>query len=126
LPAISVVVYAKSPSAVSRFYQETLQLELIEATESHILLGRDGVEVVVVQAPNALVERLAISGPAEHRDTTPIKASFLVPDFGPVRTAAERSGGTLNPDDAAWQWRGLLHLDGTDPEGNVVQFRKNV
>lgn len=27
---------------------------------------------------------------------------------------------------AAWPWRGHLHLDGWDPEGNVFQLRQAV
>ena len=124
--ATSVIVYAKNMASVSRFYQDTLQLEVIEAELTYILLSRSGVEVVVAQAPNAVAEHTAISSPPELRESTPVKASFVVQDFGQVRAAAERSGGTLKPEEAAWQWRGAVHLDGNDPEGNVVQFRKNV
>ena len=124
--ATSVIVYVKSMASVSRFYQDTLELEVIEVEPTYILLSRNGVEVVVVQAPSAVSEHIAVSSPPEVRESTPVKASFLVQDFGQVRAAAERSGGALKPEEAAWQWRGAVHLDGNDPEGNVVQFRKNV
>ena len=34
------------------------------------------------------------------------------------------SGGFLKPAEAAWRIRGMLVLDGCDPEGNVVQFKQ--
>jgi hypothetical protein len=40
-----------------------------------------------------------------------------------LRAAATATGGGLDPLESAWSWRGMLHLNGFDPEGNVVQFR---
>jgi len=41
-----------------------------------------------------------------------------------VRTACEQHGGWLKPQAKAWKIRGLLVLDGCDPEGNVLQFKQ--
>lgn len=57
------------------------------------------------------------------REETPLKPSFLVDDLGAVVAAAASAGGGTKPVAAAWEWRGQLHLDGHDPEGNPVQFR---
>ncbi len=69
---------------------------------------------------------LNISVPPVVRDGTPIKCSFWVENLQHVKTEAEAAGGATKPVSAAWRWRGQLHLDGHDPEGNVVQFRTRV
>jgi catechol 2,3-dioxygenase-like lactoylglutathione lyase family enzyme len=57
------------------------------------------------------------------REETPLKPSFLVDDLEAAVAAAAAAGGGTKPLHAAWGWRGQLHLDGHDPEGNPVQFR---
>ncbi len=47
-----------------------------------------------------------------------------VDDVEAVRPVVARLGGGLAAPDAAWSWRGQLHLDGWDPEGNVFQLRQ--
>jgi hypothetical protein len=34
------------------------------------------------------------------------------------------AAGQLDPAGQAWDFRGRRHLDGLDPEGNVVQLRQ--
>jgi hypothetical protein len=41
-----------------------------------------------------------------------------------VRAAAKVNGGYLKPIKQAWRIRGYIVLDGTDPEGNVIQFKQ--
>jgi len=125
-PPIStyIVVYAKDLAAITAFYESTLRLKRVEVASTHIFLAEGNMEVAVVQAPEEVAENISIASPPALRADTPLKASFLVKDFRPVREAAERTGGSLKPEESAWSWRGFLHLDGNDPEGNVVQFRK--
>jgi predicted enzyme related to lactoylglutathione lyase len=120
---VSVVVYAKRLAAVSAFYERTLQLEQVEVEPTHVLLRRGSTEVAVVQAPESVTASVATSQPPALRTDTPLKASFLVEDFARVKEAATLTGGSLKPEETAWSWRGFLHLDGSDPEGNIVQFR---
>ncbi|MCU0494530.1 MAG: hypothetical protein MUD01_23330, partial [Chloroflexaceae bacterium] len=77
--------------------------------------------VSIVQVSEAA--QVEIASPLVVREETPMKCSFLVGDFAALRAAALATGGGLKPAEAAWRWRGALHLDGWDPEGNVVQFR---
>ena len=121
--SVSAVVYAKSLTVVSSFYEQTLQLERVEVEATHVLLSRDSTEVAIVQAPESSTASVALASLPSLRTDTPLKLSFLVAGFARVREAARRTGGSLKPEEAAWSWRGCLHLDGSDPEGNVVQFR---
>jgi hypothetical protein len=87
------------------------------------LLSNGEIEVAVIQAPESIAGALVVSVPPVPRVATPLKVSFTVEEFARVRTAAEATGGSLKPEQAAWSWRGYRHLDGNDPEGNLVQFR---
>ncbi|MBI5720322.1 MAG: hypothetical protein HZC37_21820 [Burkholderiales bacterium] len=122
----AVVVYAKDKDRVAEFYRRTLGLTVAEWEDRFSILTGNGVEVSVIRAPEAVVHQLTIATPPALREDTPVKASFLVASFESVREAAAATGGGLKPPEAAWSWRGAVHLDGHDPEGNVVQFRRRV
>ena len=120
---VLTVVYAKSLPKVSAFYEQTLRLERAEVEATHILLSNGEIEVAVIQALESIAGALVVAVPPEPRVATPLKVSFAVEEFARVREAAEATGGSLKPEQAAWSWRGYRHLDGNDPEGNIVQFR---
>ena len=119
----TAVIYAKNLAAVAAFYERTLQLDKVEAESGHILLARGSIEVVVVQVPEEIAASFGVSSPPALRTETPLKMSFLVEDLERAREAARATGGALRAESSAWSWRGCRHLDGNDPEGNVVQFR---
>ena len=120
----SLVVYAKDINRVATFYERTLSLIAIEREPKFIVLGNNDFEVAVVQIPEELAEEITISIPPQTRAETPLKFSFLVDDLAHAHAEATAAGGGTKPVDSAWHWRGQFHLDGHDPEGNVVQFRK--
>ena len=119
-----LVVFAKNKKRVSAFYQQTLDLEVHETDSSHDLLRGHGYEVVVHTIPAKYAASIAIEKPAEPRDETPFKPTFVVRSLQDVRHAAEATGGHLKPETAAWRFRGHVVLDGWDPEGNIVQFKQ--
>lgn len=123
--ATSAVIYAKNKDTVAEFYRSTLSLTVEEADAGFTLLTGPGIELSVVQIPEQIARTFSVASPPEVRESTPLKCSFLVSSFEAVRQAAARTGGSLKPLEAAWSWRGALHLDGNDPEGNVVQFRRS-
>ncbi len=118
-----VVIYAQDLTRVAEFYRRTLSRPVVEQDERFILVGDATVEVAVVQMPEALVAANALATPPRLREETPLKPSFLVDDLDRVAAAAVATGGGTKSLTAAWLWRGQLHLDGHDPEGNPVQFR---
>lgn len=120
----SFVIYAKDIDKVAAFYERTLRLSAIERERTFILVGKKDLEVAVVQVPEELAKEIDISNPPRIREETPLKLSFLVDDLSHVHAEAKAAGGGTKPIGSAWEWRGQLHLDGHDPEGNVVQFRK--
>jgi predicted enzyme related to lactoylglutathione lyase len=123
-PQQGLVVFAKSKSRVSTFYQRTLGLEVIESERSHDLLRGHGYEIVVHTIPRRIAAGIAITQPPLVREETPLKPTFEVPSLDAVRDAATKTGGFLKPADQAWHFRGCTVLDGWDPEGNVLQFKQ--
>jgi hypothetical protein len=121
-PRQGCVVFAKNKRRVSAFYRQTLGLAVEESAASHDLLRGDGCEVVVHAIPRKVAADIRIARPAEPREETPFKPTFVVADLEAVRAAAARTGGYLKPIERAWRFRGCVVLDGWDPEGNVVQF----
>jgi len=123
-PLQGLVVFAKSKALVSAFYQRTLGLEVVESEASHDLLRGKGHELLIHAIPPRYAADITLSRPPEPREDTPFKPTFVVSSLGAVRLAAEATGGVLQPDGAAWRFRGHLLLDGWDPEGNIVQFQQ--
>lgn len=121
-PAL-IVVYAQDIAKVALFYSKTLARPIVEQEDRFIVVGDAGLEIAVVRMPDALIEKTPLSVPPRVREETPLKPSFLVEDLSLASEAAAATGGGTKPVNAAWRWRGQLHLDGYDPEGNAVQFR---
>ena len=122
-PVVSLVVYAKDKEKVSRFYIALLGLREIEAGAGFVLLAGEGVEIAVVGIPEALAVSVKVSSPPAIREETPLKFSFLVRSLSDAVERAKSAGGSFKPLESAWSWRGMRHLDGNDPEGNVLQLR---
>ena len=122
---ISAVVYAKDASRLANFYEAALNLERQEEGPTYTLLASQAIELSIVQAPPAIADTITITAPPEVREGTPVKLSFLVRDIEAILPQIEHLGGGLKEPEAAWSWRGAMHLDGWDPEGNVLQLRQS-
>jgi catechol 2,3-dioxygenase-like lactoylglutathione lyase family enzyme len=121
-PAL-VVIYVQDVARVAAFYRETLSRPIVSQEADFAVVGDAALEVAVVRMPEALAAANPLETPPRVRAETPLKPSFLVDDLGRAAAAAAAAGGGTKPGEAAWRWRGQLHLDGHDPEGNPVQFR---
>lgn len=121
---VQVVVYAKDVERLASFYQSALALAIAEQARTFVVLHGQGFEVAIVAMPEAAAAAIERRSPPVPLEDTPIKASFLVPSIEARRGAVTGAGGSLKPPEAAWTWRGQVHLDGVDPEGNVFQLRQ--
>lgn len=117
------VIYAQDIARVAEFYARTLSRPIVDRDAGFVLVGDATLEVAIVQMPEALIAANPLATPPRLREDTPVKPSFLVSDLEAAAAAAVASGGGTKPLGAAWTWRGQLHLDGYDPEGNPVQLR---
>lgn len=119
-----LVIFAKNVERVSAYYQQTLNLSVTETENSHQVLNGPDIELVIHAIPAAQAASITIEQPPVSRGNTAIKPAFRVNDLEAVRAASVATGGTLTPLKEAWNIRGVMFLDGCDPEGNVVQFKQ--
>jgi|SRR5580658_5996932 hypothetical protein len=94
------------------------------SAESRRILECELFQLVVVQIPKEIAERIEIEEPPARRSTTPIKLVFFIENLEAARTAARSLGGALNPSGGEWLFEGDRVCDGSDPEGNVFQLRQ--
>lgn len=123
-PLQGLVIFAKNKEKVSEFYQQALSLKLVESDKTHDLLVGAGHEVVVHAISKAYAQSIEIESPPKRREDVALKPVFVVEDLELVRAAAKAHGGYLKPIKQAWRIRGYIVLDGSDPEGNVIQFKQ--
>jgi len=121
-----IVVYVKDIQRVAAFYAAVLRLEAVEREERFVVLSRTGNcavgDVSIVAMSDDVAESITVHDPPVIRHETPFKPSFLVESLSDAaRVAAEAGGGTKSMG-TTWEFRGLRHLDGFDPEGNVLQL----
>ena len=123
-PYQALCVFAKQVDKVSLFYQQALGLKVEVSDKTHDLLVGQNYEVVVHAISKAYAQSIEIESPPKRRDDVALKPTFVVDDLEVVRAAAKANGGFLKPIKQAWRIRGYIVLDGTDPEGNVIQFKQ--
>ena len=123
-PQQGFVLFAKNKKRVSAFYQTTLGLRPVESRPSHDLLRGDGYEIVIHAIPRKIATGITIAKPPVPRTQGAFKPTFVVRSLATVREAATQTGGSLKDDAEAWHFRGCTVLDGSDPEGNQVQFKQ--
>ena len=62
-PQQGIVLFAKNKKRVSKFYQQTLGLKVVESAPSHDLLQAVGCEIVVHAIPRKFATGIAIARP---------------------------------------------------------------
>lgn len=117
-----IVLYAKDVSRLVAFYTEAVGLEFVERDESYVVLSDGRCDLSIVAVPRDLAAAIEISDPPAIREATPVKPTFRVRSLEAAAGSAAAHGGGAKPLSSAWTFRGERHLDGFDPEGNVVQF----
>ncbi len=81
-------------------------------------------ELVLLQAPEEIVEKVAIETPPIVRAATPIKPVFYsARSIAEIRANVESAGGLFNDQSDEWVFHGNHVCDGVDVEGNVFQVR---
>jgi predicted enzyme related to lactoylglutathione lyase len=120
-PRAAAVLYASDVSRLGAFYEAVAGLAVAESTADFVTLVSDRWELTLVAVPATVAATLQLSDPPTRRSRTPIKLVFAVESLAVARAAALAAGGAL--DGAEWAFGDALVCDGTDTEGNVVQFR---
>jgi hypothetical protein len=118
-----IAIYSSNMKLLAEFYKEALDLKVVESGDGYTCLGKMGIEVNILEMNTKPGKEIKVEEEFQIREETPIKCSFLVSSFEQVKMAIKKYGGNIKDEREAWEWRGTLHLDGYDPEGNVVQYR---
>ena len=91
-----------------------------------LVAGDVGWELTLVCVPAAVAATIVLVDPPERRENSAVKLVFAVTDLEVADAAVGAAGGRLDPISSAWEFRGHLHLDGIDPEGNVISLRQRL
>jgi predicted enzyme related to lactoylglutathione lyase len=118
------VIFAKDTAGVARFYATLVPMTVLAEEEDAVRLENDAIQLVIHPLPPAHAKRVQIANPPEPRIDVPVKLVFAVESIAQIRAQAAALGGTMKPVSAEFVWAGFRACDGTDPEGNVIQFRE--
>jgi hypothetical protein len=116
-------LFAAKPDEVAAFYADVLGLSETARAKDHIVLESPAFELVVHRTPRPSEPAKDQERPAR-RAGAAFKPVFFVSSLATVRTIAARHQGSLEPVEREWSFNGMRVCDGTDPEGNVIQFRE--
>ncbi len=125
--AAAAVVYVKDLRLMRTFYERCFGMSTAASDgDEFCVLVSDDWDLSLVSAPEAIVATIVISDPPERRADTPVKLAFDVESIKGLKSVVTGTGGHIDPAASAWSFRGYLHLDCLDPEGNVIQLRQRV
>ena len=119
----AAVVYAKDYLRIANFCKSIADFDVYEIEKNYVKLESKSFQLIVLQAPEHILEAINIPEPPLRREKTPVKLVFFVVSINKVREAMKMLGGALNTDDEIWHFEQHTVCDGYDPEGNVFQIR---
>jgi predicted enzyme related to lactoylglutathione lyase len=118
----AAVLYVKQLGPMQAFYRECFAMEVVDAAEEYCVLESEALVLSLVAVPDRIAATLHVSVPPRRREETPIKLSFSVDSIEGARLVVAEMGGLVDPRPSEWEFRGSMHCDGVDPEGNVLQL----
>lgn len=121
--SLGAVLYAIDLHRMTKFYSEVLALPITDVDDTHVRFAAPTFELVVLQMPPDIAASMPRAAPSARRSNTAIKLVFHVPNLADVRESAAKWSGAVNAADTEWHFHGNTVCDGSDPEGNVIQFR---
>jgi len=121
-----LTIYAKDFKKLASFYSKVFAIRSVESNDEFILLQTVGFEMVILQSPASLVEKIVITDPPTPRENTAIKPIFFVDSIRDTRNSAILEGGFMKSRDKEWQFLSHLVCDGFDCEGNIFQVREKI
>ncbi len=116
------VVYVKDLHRMRSFYLTVFRMVAIDESADYCVLESDALTMSLVAAPDRIAAGITLSDPPSRRESVPIKLAFGVDSIEDLRPVLAELGGAVDPPHAQWSFRGGIHCDGVDPEGNVLQL----
>lgn len=104
------------------FYQAAFSMEAVDEADDSCVLESEILTMSLVAAPDRIAAGITLSDPPSRRENVPIKLAFGVDSLEDMRPLFAELGGAVDPPQTQWSFRGGIHCDGVDPEGNVLQL----
>ena len=118
------VIFVANTDLVARFYEELASLTRVHEEPGLVVLQSDSTQLVIHALAMSEPSSIGREGAPKAREDSYIKLYFPVQSLAEVRARVENLGGWLAASSMEWHGRGFRACEGTDPEGNVVQFRE--
>jgi predicted enzyme related to lactoylglutathione lyase len=107
---------------MGRFYSQCFGLQQVSSGEGYCVLESDLWSVSLVSAQEEIAAAIQIGTPPTRRTNASVKLAFEVLSLEDTREVAASLGGQIDPATTQWSHLGVIHCDGIDPEGNVIQL----
>lgn len=120
---LGAVLCAIDLHRMTTFYSKVLGLPITELDDTHVRFAAQTFELVVLQMPADIAASMPPATPTARRSNTAVKLVFHVSNLSETRESVTRWGGVFNAAETEWRFHGNTVCDGSDPEGNVIQFR---
>lgn len=117
------VVYAVHREDMVAFYTQVLGLQVHEVDDAFTTLISPEWSLDLVQVPPDVAVTMDMRVPPVIREDGAIKLVFTVDSLTATRERCQDLGGRLVDEAAEWTFRGFVHANGVDPEGNVFLAR---
>jgi predicted enzyme related to lactoylglutathione lyase len=118
----AAVLYVKDLDPMRSFYEACFQMEVVDAAHEYCVLESEPLTLSLVRVPEQIAAAIVVSVPPSRRKGVPIKLAFVVVSIDSLRTLVADFGGVVDPATSQWEFRGGIHCDAVDPEGNVLQL----
>lgn len=116
------MLYVVDLARMAAFYRDALGLAVSASHDDATDLDCAGATLHLVRVPPSVAAEIVIAEPPVRREETPIKLIVPVDDLPAARRRIAEHGGAVDSPDREWTWKGTIHVDAVDPEGNVLQL----
>ena len=114
------MIFAKDMQAMTAFYRDVIGMqEAPGGSADWQVLTSDGAELALHAIPKDVAAKIEIAEPPRPRHDVPVKVCFRASDPKAVREELLAKGVQMFESSG---FGDLVLCDGTDPEGNMIQF----
>jgi predicted enzyme related to lactoylglutathione lyase len=118
----AAVIYVKDLPRMRSFYGACFQMDVVDNAHDYSVLESESLTLSLVRMPERIAATILLSVPPARRESVPIKLGFGVDSIEALRPLLAELGGVVDPSSSQWEFRGGIHCDAIDPEGNVIQL----
>ena len=123
MPGVRIILFVRDVAAMTRFYQQVLEIAVAPAISDFVCLDAGEFELALHAIPAHILADIDAAkspdDPPSPRAGAAIKPAFRVPDLQSRHQILCAQGISLAP---LVTWEGAQYCDGIDPEGNVFQL----